>query len=36
MRNSDVQLKQLSDLCKFKGWTFPEKSEWSWDGDLCG
>lgn len=36
MRHSDVQLEQLSDLCKFKGWTFPEKSEWSWNGDLCG
>ena len=35
MRSSDGQLKQLSALCEFKGWTFPDRSEWAWDGEVC-
>jgi len=35
MRNDDNQLRQLAELCKAKGWEFPQKADWSWDGEVC-
>lgn len=35
MRGSEEQLCQLAALCKFKGWEFPDKSDWTWDGEVC-
>lgn len=35
MRNDDTQLHQLRELCKAKGWEFPDKSDWSMDGEVC-